>query len=216
MYIAKMKTGFTTKQPQKTMPLKSSPTSYKSLPGEQDQEKKQADLSKEKIKEVWNIFDFNGNGMLSLAEIDKACLDLMPQYYKKKAVLLRAYKAADMSGDGYIQFKEFENLIRLLSEFDKLFGMFQSIDVGIDQRIDFNEFKKGYGILGLAEANESEMKRMFDEMDSNKGGQVLFDEFCMYIAKMKTGFTTKQPQKTMPLKSSPTSYKSLPGERIHY
>jgi len=137
------------------------------------------------LKEIWNIFDFNGNGFLSLAEIDKACLDLFPQYYKKKPVLMRAYKAADLSLDGYIQFKEFENLVKVLAEYDKLFDSFKKIDVANDGRIDFDEFKKGFSLLGMAPASEDQMKKMFSDMDSNKGGKVLFDEFCIYLAKVK-------------------------------
>ena len=59
--------------------------------------------------------DFNGNGSLSLAEIDKAIVELWPQFDHKRA-LMRAYQAADRNGDGMIDFKEFmdryETLIR--------------------------------------------------------------------------------------------------------
>ena len=45
--------------------------------------------------------DNNGNGLLSLAEIDKAVLHLYPSFNHKPA-LMRAYKSADKSGDGFI------------------------------------------------------------------------------------------------------------------
>lgn len=50
-----------------------------------------------KIRETWKVFDFNNNGILSLAEIDKAVIELLPQYAKDKPAIIRAYKAADAS-----------------------------------------------------------------------------------------------------------------------
>ena len=50
---------------------------------------------------AFDLVDFNGNGTLSLAEIDKAVVEIWPQFNHKQA-LMRAYKAADVSGDGWI------------------------------------------------------------------------------------------------------------------
>ena len=55
--------------------------------------------------ELFKRFDFNGNGMLSLAEIDKAVVELWPQFDHKPA-LMRAYKAADRNEDGFIRRRE--------------------------------------------------------------------------------------------------------------
>lgn len=50
-----------------------------------------------KIHQTWKIYDFNHNGKLSLAEIDKALVELFPKYGKDKPVLMRAYRDADKS-----------------------------------------------------------------------------------------------------------------------
>jgi hypothetical protein len=72
-------------------------------------------MSKEEVKQVsrifyWNNFYFknifiqlfkkfdNGNGRLSLAEIDRAIIDYYPQFATNKKAIMRAYKAADTSG----------------------------------------------------------------------------------------------------------------------
>jgi hypothetical protein len=47
--------------------------------------------------QLFNQFD-NGNGRLSLAEIDRAIIQYYPQFGKNKKVIMRAYKAADTSG----------------------------------------------------------------------------------------------------------------------
>ena len=51
---------------------------------------------------VFQRWDNNGNGGLSLAEIDKAVVQLYPGYDHKPA-LMRAYKAADRNGDGFVR-----------------------------------------------------------------------------------------------------------------
>lgn len=43
---------------------------------------------------MWKLFDFNGNGYISLAEVDKGFNDLGPDVeviYKSKAAMLRAF-----------------------------------------------------------------------------------------------------------------------------
>ena len=50
---------------------------------------------------AFDRWDCNGNGGLSLAEIDKAVGELYPEFAHKPA-LMRAYKAADVSADGFV------------------------------------------------------------------------------------------------------------------
>ena len=43
---------------------------------------------------MWDAFDFNGNGYLSLAEIDKGLKDMGPKMepvYKAKSAMMRAF-----------------------------------------------------------------------------------------------------------------------------
>jgi hypothetical protein len=46
---------------------------------------------------LFNQFD-NGNGHLSLAELDRAIIHFYPQLGTNKQAIMRAYKAADASG----------------------------------------------------------------------------------------------------------------------
>lgn len=142
-----------------------------------------AQWSPAKLKEVWQTFDFNGNGFLSLAEIDRAVLEIFPHMFKHKPAILRAYKAADVSRDGYIQFKEFAGLVQLLSFYDDLWNKFLVLDRNGDRRLTFDEFKQGHKLLGLSGGNDAELKRSFDALDTNHGGFLLFDEFCIFFAK---------------------------------
>jgi hypothetical protein len=45
--------------------------------------------------------NINGNGGLSLAEVDKAIVELFPKYDFKPA-LMQAFKAADRDGNGFV------------------------------------------------------------------------------------------------------------------
>lgn len=98
---------------------------------------------------------------------------------------MRAYKAADVTQDGFIDKSEFKQLVKLLSFYDELFCLFLKLDTNNDKRISFVEFCKAHEMIGMKGSNAKELKRVFDMIDSNGGGMILFDEFCVYMAKQK-------------------------------
>ncbi|RGB24742.1 hypothetical protein C1646_772653 [Rhizophagus diaphanus] len=126
-------------------------------------------LDKAQIKKIFDVFDYNGNGILSLAEIDKAVIELYPHLAKDKPAIMRAYKAADTSQDGFIDFKEFGRLIDLLHYYNELFKIFKKLDIDNDRRIDFGEFKKGHKLIGINGGSNKELKAKFNEIDTNLG-----------------------------------------------
>ena len=66
---------------------------------------------------------------------------------------------------------------------------FDSLDDDDDRRIDLIEFEKGmptmekWGITGDAET-------MFNEIDTNEGGKILFIEFCSWAIKKNLDIDT--------------------------
>ena len=75
---------------------------------------------KQRRKELWKLIDVNGNGYVSLAEIDKGMRDILQldELFLSKPVMLRAYKAAKakkkaktIHSDDYIEFLEFRILL---------------------------------------------------------------------------------------------------------
>jgi Ca2+-binding EF-hand superfamily protein len=140
------------------------------------------------LDKIWSTFDSNGNGICSLAEIDRAILMLLPSMHKHKPAIMRAYKAADTDNNGFITKKEFAKLIKLLSYFDGIYCTFKEIDTNGDSRISYEEFLEGAVNIGLV-APQIELKRMFNELDRNKGGYILFDEFCFGLAKQAANAT---------------------------
>ncbi|KAJ3223289.1 hypothetical protein HDU81_009294 [Chytriomyces hyalinus] len=142
-------------------------------------------IDKSKLLSSYAEFDSHPNGMLSLAEIDKALIHIAPEIAKDKPAIMRAYKASDKHGrqgakkaDGFISKDEFEGFVDNLIKYDKIYKMFQGMDKDGDKRVNFAEFEAGRKKLGLTDGNA---RADFDEIDKNGGGLILFDEFCAYL-----------------------------------
>lgn len=149
----------------------------------------------EKMEHWWNWMDMNGNGICSLAEIDKF-ITHVPGFEKfnNKPALMRAYKrtiSREGGGDGddWVQRYEFPALLRNVYYFNKLWKVFEDIDASGDRRLDASEFASGLRKLGCR-LSEKESLREFHKMDDNGGGFVLFEEFCVRIAEMATPLHT--------------------------
>jgi len=136
-----------------------------------------------KLRELWSELDFNGNNIVSLAEIDKLVVERFPVLNHKPA-LMRAYKATLRSGNGddWVEKKEFKFLLGHLIYFNKLFWIFNNVDGDHDRRLTFDEFKRCLNIVG-AKMSEAETRQDFSRVDRNGGGVILFDEFCMYFTQ---------------------------------
>ena len=142
----------------------------------------------DELKAFWGALDVNGNGLVSLAEIDKAVVERFPVLNHKPA-LIRAYKRTTSKegggdGDDWVEKKEVKNLLRNLLFYNKLFNAFEEVDTGDDRRIDLAEFQAGLPKLGMQLA-EAESQAEFESIDTNGGGQVLFDEFCEWFLQKK-------------------------------
>lgn len=162
-------------------------------------EEKIANLPVEKTEEqfkersnLFEAFDPNNNGYLSLAECDRGCRDIlgvggaMP-----KPVIMRAYVAArdvaqkdgknmSQNGGDYIERSEFRLFLVGLGRYLELWKMFSSIDENHDRRVSFEEFKHGLGKVAEWGVNVDDPKAVFDAIDENKGGKILFDEFAKW------------------------------------
>lgn len=150
------------------------------------------DKSEEQKKQradIFDGFDPNGNGYLSLAEIDKGCRDDLGLYdlFEAKKPIMRAYQAAKdvaktgNSDDGadYVERSEFRLLLIYLRDYFILWKMFDKIDSGNDGRINLDEFVKAVPkIEEVFDVKFSDPEAEFAKIDTNSGGEVLFDEFA--------------------------------------
>ena len=107
-------------------------------------------------KAMFNKFDINANGLLSVAEVDKAVRDVLksPAMFKSKPAVMRAFQAAKRangkgrgpSGD-FVERNEFRLLLSYLRSYFQLYAAFSRVDTSDDRRIDLGEWRKGVGLL---------------------------------------------------------------------
>jgi len=160
--------------------------------------------STKKRKELFGLWDKNGNKILSLAEIDKGIRtalgvgDIGPSGLAP--VLMRAYQVARDFGSGIdmtkvygmkaamelkksdiyastVNLKEFRILLEYIGKYFQLFEVFKAIDKDFDGRIGPKEYESGKAPMvshGFPEAD-------FKDLDGDGQGMVLFDEFCAYL-----------------------------------
>ena len=146
---------------------------------------------------LFDSLDVNGNGGLSLAEIDKGVVAGLfsralvvqngggssgdAESFDHKPALMRAYHAADKSGDGFIERSEFPRLLQYMVFFNNLWHKFEGIDSDHDRRLDLAEFTAGCSVIGLALSPE-QAELEFARCDADGGGLILFAEFCAWCA----------------------------------
>lgn len=153
---------------------------------------KKNDEERAKRLKIWKAIDINGNGYVSLAELDKGLRDALPipTLFDLKKVLIRAFNAAKNKvppktkhSDDYIEWMEFRICLVYLRQYFEYYVMFCRVDTSDDFKIDINEFKKALPTLEKWGIKIKDAQAEFNKIDKNKGGVIMFDEFCQYAIK---------------------------------
>lgn len=143
--------------------------------------------SKEDRKKLFDAYDPDGNNLLTLKNL-QAMVEREKVFkdFDNLSALMRAYKKADEKGskqyEGFITRKEFVFFLHYIKVYNDLWKKFDVIDTSDDKRIELHEFIKGQSALGL-NLSPDQCKEVFAEIDKNKGGFILFDEFCDWVIK---------------------------------
>ncbi len=145
--------------------------------------------NKQERKKLFNAYDPNGNNLMSLAELDRMIkMEKIFQDYNHKSVIMRAYKKADKHGskkyEGFITRYEFAYFLKYLQVYNDLWKAFDEFDQDDDMRVDREEFFKGQQALGMGLSKE-EANSLFDKIDTNHGGKILFEEFSEWAIDHK-------------------------------
>jgi Ca2+-binding EF-hand superfamily protein len=147
----------------------------------------------EKRKQLFNKFDTNGNGVLSLAEVDKGCRDVLQlqEIFDCKPVVMRAFQAAksinqsEKANDDFVDLSEFRLLLLYLRQYFELYVMFDAIDTSDDRRITEDEFVNAVALVEKWGVKPEDPIETFQQIDANGGGAVLFDEFADWAIRQK-------------------------------
>lgn len=133
----------------------------------------------EDIQAIFEEVDRNGDGSLSLQEVEKAVIQRKEQFRLSPTIIMRAFQKTDANGNGSISRGEFFHFIRCINYFQNLLLIFEEIDKDGNRRLSREEFVQAAHILNV---DSSHAEEVFEEMDENNGGYVVFDEFCLWMA----------------------------------
>jgi len=147
---------------------------------------------RERRKKMFSDFDPNGNGVLSLAEVDKAVRDVLKidELFDAKPAIMRSFQIAKDSakskrkdvGDDYIERREFKFFLLSLRQYFEYYVAFMLVDTNADRKISLDEFRGAKDKIEVW-VGKFDVDAAFNEIDTNKGGSILFDEFCKWAIK---------------------------------
>lgn len=148
---------------------------------------------KELRKAMFHNFDPNGNGILSLAEVDLGIRTVLniPEIFDAKPAILRAFQIAKDSkpskrpelGDNYIELREFKFFLLSLRQYFEYWHAFMRVDSDGDRRINLEEFTSAQLKMEEWVGPIANIEKEFKSIDRNGGGSILFDEFCKWAIK---------------------------------
>ena len=136
--------------------------------------------------------DVNGNGYMSLAEIDKGLRDViqLPEIFDLKPVIMRAYQTArtispakNKHSDDYVTKNEFKYLLYYLRQYYEYWVGFDEVDKDDDRRISYDEFVKAVPMMEKWGIKITDPEASFKEADSDGHGKILFVEFVEWSTK---------------------------------
>ena len=147
------------------------PSISEKLPVQKNDEEKQRRI------ELFKQFDPNGNGYLSLQEVDKGLRDVLccEELFESKKPMMIAFNAAknkkgDTPGDGpgqdYITFSEFRWFLASLRRYFEHYIQFQQVDENYDGRIEMKEFIQNQDMIS-GWVGEEVSEDTFNEIDTN-------------------------------------------------
>ncbi|KAJ8772169.1 hypothetical protein K2173_027346 [Erythroxylum novogranatense] len=131
------------------------------------------------LKRVFNQFDTNGDGKISLDELGDVLKSMGSTY--TQAELDRVMKDVDADKDGFINLEEFSHLCRSSSGVSDLRDAFDLYDQNKDGLISSAELHKVLNSLGIR-CSAEECVKMISSVDSDGDGSVNFEEFQKMMA----------------------------------
>jgi len=138
---------------------------------------------------MWDSFDTNNTGHLSLEEVDRGIREVLQCDYifDAKPVITRAFVASQHYGgvdhganSDFVEQKEFRVLLMYLYLYFQIYEQFEMMDPNHDRRLTLDEFAMALPLLedwGVS-IPDDEIEDTFRLIDRNRKGMILLEEFC--------------------------------------
>ncbi|KAK2742904.1 hypothetical protein FQN57_005034 [Myotisia sp. PD_48] len=132
----------------------------------------------QRIKGLWKDLDTKQEGQLDLKGFKRGLKKIDHPLKNADGLLREVLKAVDTSGDGQIQYNEFQVFLEQTEK--ELWQLFETIDHDQNGHVDKQEMKDAFARAGLT-VSKSKLDRFFNDMDTNKDGLITFDEWRDFL-----------------------------------
>lgn len=148
------------------------------------------DIEKQKLQEIFQAFDKNGDGQLDYQELVEGYTHYFNGDVERAEIEANQIMGKlDFNGNGSIDYSEFiiahMDITKLFQE-DKLREVFDMFDQDHSGSITADEIKKilGKGMDPANEVEDAEWDKILEEVDVNGDGEISFEEFKDMINRM--------------------------------
>lgn len=163
-------------------------------------------MTEEEVTKLWEafqVFDTDGSGAISAEELGQVMRSLGQS--PSETELRDMIKEVDVDLSGSVDFEEFKTLI-LSQQGDRKSRLklaFSVFDEDGSGRITANEM---HSVMSQFGVTDQELKEMIDEVDSDGGGSIDFEEFIKLVPD--------ESEITSGYQDSPISFSSSPSKRL--
>ena len=142
-----------------------------------------------RLLEVFDRWNYSGNELLSVADVDKAIDDLFPSFSARPcpALTRAAYAASHQSAADVVRRTEFTRLMKCLVYFNNIWHKFEKIDSDGDRRLNAKEFSIGCSMVGLKKDKAATAAQFSAMSEQQEDSLVPFAEFCTWCAREQLG-----------------------------
>ncbi|KAI1914514.1 hypothetical protein LOZ12_005000 [Ophidiomyces ophidiicola] len=132
----------------------------------------------QRINDLWEILDSRHSGEVDLNDLQKGLKKMDHPLKNADSFVKDILTAVDSSGDGRIQFNEFEAFVEHAEK--ELGQLFESIDRNHDGHVSKEELKSAFARAGLTVRN-SKLDQFFSDVDTNNDGVISFEEWRDFL-----------------------------------
>mmetsp|Transcript_34775 Transcript_34775/g.58875 ORF Transcript_34775/g.58875 Transcript_34775/m.58875 type:complete len:342 (-) Transcript_34775:267-1292(-) len=167
-----------------------------------------SEASQKTRAKLFAVFDPNGNGLISLAEIEKGLMEVLGYGVDVKRVVAksvaRAHRGAkaaihrdnSKAADDYVEKREFRVFIEFFRFDLHLLKLFLDLDTSDDLRLSKEEFIEAVPVIQkkLKLKALENPEEAWNEMDADHAGMALYEEFANWMMDKKAWDPSTQLQ----------------------